>query len=114
MLDVLGYPRESWQVVLNRSDSRVGLSVDDVTRTLKVPLATQIPSSRSVSASINKGVPIVLDEPKHPVSTAIKQLVEHHIRAVPAPGTPTAQALEVDNRAVGRRGRPLLRRPVRS
>ena len=114
MLDVLGYPRESWQVVLNRSDSRVGLSVDDVTRTLKVPLATQIPSSRSVSASINKGVPIVLDEPKHPVSTAIKQLVEHHIRAVPAPGTPAAQALEVDSRAVGRRGRPLLRRPVRS
>jgi pilus assembly protein CpaE len=114
MLDVLGYPRESWQVVLNRSDSRVGLSVDDVTRTLKVPLATQIPSSRSVSASINKGVPIVLDEPKHPVSTAIKQLVEHHIRAVPAPGTPAAQAMEVDSRAVGRRGRPLLRRPVRS
>jgi pilus assembly protein CpaE len=114
MLDVLGYPRESWQVVLNRSDSRVGLSVDDVTRTLRVPLATQIPSSRSVSASINKGVPIVLDEPKHPVSAAIKQLVERHIRAVPAPGTPTAQALEVDNRAVGRRGRPLLRRPVRS
>jgi pilus assembly protein CpaE len=114
MLDVLGYPRDSWQVVLNRSDSRVGLSVDDVTRTLKVPLATQIPSSRSVSASINKGVPIVLDEPKHPVSVAIKQLVERHIRAIPASGTPAAQALEVENRAAGRRGRPLLRRAVRS
>jgi pilus assembly protein CpaE len=112
MLDVLGYPRESWQVVLNRSDSRVGLSVDDVTRTLKVPLATQIPSSRSVSASINKGVPIVLDEPKHPVSAAIRQLVERHIRTAAA--LPTANAAEPDNRALGRRSRSLLRRPVRS
>jgi pilus assembly protein CpaE len=114
MLDVLGYPRESWQVVLNRSDSRVGLSVDDVTRTLKVPLATQIPSSRSVSASINKGVPIVLDEPRHPVSAAIRQLVERHIRATPATAVPTANAAASDHREPGRRGRSLLRRPVRS
>jgi len=114
MLDVLGYPRESWQVVLNRSDSRVGLSVDDVIRTLKVPLATQIPSSRSVSASINKGVPIVLDEPRHPVSGAIKQLVERHIRTVPVAASPAAQAPETDSRPTGRRSRSLLRRPVRS
>jgi pilus assembly protein CpaE len=113
MLDVLGYPRESWQVVLNRSDSRVGLSVDDVTRTLKVPLATQIPSSRSVSASINKGVPIVLDEPRHPVSAAIKQLVERHIRTAPVTAVPVPQTLETDGRP-GRRSRALLRRPVRS
>jgi pilus assembly protein CpaE len=113
MLDVLGYPRESWQVVLNRSDSRVGLSVDDVVKTLKVPLATQIPSSRAVSASINKGVPIVLDEPRHPVSAAIKQLVERHIRTAPIP-TPVANPAESDNRGPARRSRSLLRRPVRS
>ncbi len=72
MLDMLGYPRESWHVVLNRSDSKVGLSVADVERTLRVPIAAQVPSSRSVSASINKGVPLVLDEPGHPVSNAIR------------------------------------------
>jgi pilus assembly protein CpaE len=114
MLDVLGYPRESWQVVLNRSDSRVGLSVDDVTRTLKVPLATQIPSSRSVSASINKGVPIVLDEPRHPVSVAIRQLVDRHVRTAPVVSVPPSSAANLGVREPGRRSRALLRRPVRS
>ncbi len=46
MLDLLGYPRSSRLVVLNRSDSKVGLSTTEVERTLKVPIAVQIPSSR--------------------------------------------------------------------
>lgn len=80
MLDLLGYPRESWQVVLNRSDSKVGLSVDDVEQTLDCPIAAQVPSSRAVSASINKGVPIVLDDPQHPVSVAIRDLADRRLR----------------------------------
>ncbi|MGN6333598.1 MAG: AAA family ATPase [Motilibacteraceae bacterium] len=80
MLDLLGYPRENWHVVLNRSDSKVGLAVSDVEKTLRVPVAVQVPSSRSVSASINKGVPILLDEPGHPVSQAIRQLADVRIR----------------------------------
>jgi len=74
MLDLLGYPRQGWLVVLNRADSKVGLGVDEVERTLKVPIAVQIPSSRAVSASINRGVPIVLAEPGHPVSQSVAQL----------------------------------------
>jgi pilus assembly protein CpaE len=81
MLDLLGYPRESWHVVLNRSDSKVGLEVSDVERTLRTPIAAQIPSSRAVSASINRGVPLVLDEPNHPVSVAIRRFAEDCIRA---------------------------------
>jgi pilus assembly protein CpaE len=76
MLDLLGYPRSSWLVTLNRSDSKVGLSLDEVERTLKCPVALQIPSSRSVSASINKGVPLVLDDRGHPVSHAIYRMAE--------------------------------------
>ncbi len=110
MLDMLGYPREGWQVVLNRSDSRVGLSVDDVIKTLRVPLATQIPSSRAVSASINKGVPIVLDEPRHAVSSAIRDLAERQVRTV-APSERTARA---GTDPGSRRGRSLLRRGARS
>jgi pilus assembly protein CpaE len=79
MLDLLGYPRDGWQVVLNRSDSKVGLEVSDVEKTLKVPIAAHIPSSRAVSASINKGVPLVLDQPNHPVSQAIRKFAEDKI-----------------------------------
>ncbi len=92
MLDVLGYPRESWRVVLNRSDAKVGLTAADVEHALKVPISSHIPSSRSVSASINKGVPITLDEPGHPVSVAIRRLAEDIVRSrrnqppVAAPG----------------------------
>jgi pilus assembly protein CpaE len=112
MLEVLGYPRDSWQVVLNRSDSRVGLSVDDVVRTLKVPLATQIPSSRAVSASINKGVPIVLDEPRHPVSAAITQLADRQVRTTAVPTAPGARVDVVKSGPA--RSRSFLRRSARA
>jgi len=89
MLDLLGYPRESWQIVLNRSDSKVGLHLADVEKTLKVPIAAQIPSSRAVSMSINRGVPLVLEQPNHPVSAAIRAFAEQRIlRGQPARSTP--------------------------
>jgi pilus assembly protein CpaE len=74
MLELLGYPQASWLVALNRSDSKVGLGIDEVERTLRVPIAVQIPSSRAVPASVNRGVPLVLDEPGHAVSQSIRQL----------------------------------------
>lgn len=74
MLELLGYPRDRWRVVLNRADSKVGLSVDDVQKMLNIPIQVQIPSSRAVPASINRGTPIVLDAPGHPVSEAISRI----------------------------------------
>ncbi len=55
MLDLLGYPRSSWLVVLNRSDSKVGLAVDEVEKTLRSPVAAQIPSSRAVQRLDQQG-----------------------------------------------------------
>jgi pilus assembly protein CpaE len=46
----------------------------------------QIPSSRAVSASINRGVAIALDEPGHAVSQAIRQLADLVIERSPANG----------------------------
>ncbi len=76
MLDLLGYPRDRWHVLLNRSDSKVGLEMSDVEQTLKMPIAGQVPSSRAVSASVNRGVPLVLDQPNHPVSVAVRSFAE--------------------------------------
>jgi pilus assembly protein CpaE len=103
-LDLLNYPRERWRLVLNRADSKVGLAVSEVEKTLKAPINAQIPSSRDVPASINRGVPIVLDDPKHPVSLAVKAFAERHV--VTAASTPS-EALNGRVRA-DRRG--LLRR----
>ena len=44
-----------------------------------------VPNSTAVPASVNRGVPIILDEPKHPVSVALRELAEKFVRA-PEPG----------------------------
>lgn len=70
-LTELGYPRERLRLVLNRSDSRVGISHAEVEKTAALPLTGLVPSSREVPSTVNRGVPIVLDDPRHPVSQAI-------------------------------------------
>jgi pilus assembly protein CpaE len=81
-MELLNYPRERWRIVLNRADSKVGLAIGEVEKTLRTPIAVQIPSSRDVPAAINRGVPIVLDDPRHPVSMAIKSFAERHVGGV--------------------------------
>ena len=103
-LDLLNYPRDRWRVVLNRADSKVGLQLSEVEKTLRVPIAAQIPSSRSVPASINRGVPIVLDEPTHPVSAAIKAFGEREI-AAGAPVKALPASMRTDNRRFSLRRR---------
>jgi len=96
-LDLLNYPRERLRVVLNRADSKVGLALSEVEKTLRVPIALHIPSSRAVPASINRGVPIVLDDPKHPVSVAIRNFTERHVVG-PAPTQGLDRALATAGR----------------
>jgi pilus assembly protein CpaE len=72
--DVLDYRKESRLIVLNRSDSRLGLTPADMERVLRMPLTASIPASRDVSVSLNRGIPMVLDNPTHPVSAAIREL----------------------------------------
>lgn len=113
-LDLLGHTRDSWVVVLNRSDTKVGLTADDVAGALHRPIAVQIPSSLAVPAATNRGVPIVLDEPKHPVSSALKALTRDYVR-VPDGDRRTGEPALVAARRSERRtgvtvGRRFLRR----
>ena len=70
----IGLPRDRFRVVLNRADSKVGLDASDVERVMKIQVDAMIPSSRAVPTSLNKGRPVVLDEPNSEVSQAIHQL----------------------------------------
>ena len=61
--------------MLNRSDAKVGPDAPTTSRPRSSqPIAVHIPNSLAVPASVNRGVPIVLDEPRHPVSQALKAL----------------------------------------
>jgi Flp pilus assembly CpaE family ATPase len=70
--DMLDLPKASRLVVLNRSDAKVGLTPADIERVIRVPISSHVPSSRDVPVSINRGVPIMVDSPQHPVSKAIR------------------------------------------
>jgi pilus assembly protein CpaE len=71
MLDLLGYPASARSFVLNRADIRAGLSAADIERVIGGRIAVHIPHSQDVSASINKGVPLVMEDAGHPLSQAI-------------------------------------------
>lgn len=58
-LDRLDLTTATRHVVLNRSDSRVGLSADDVEATLGLPVHLGIPSSRAVPESMNQGAALL-------------------------------------------------------
>jgi pilus assembly protein CpaE len=80
----IGLPRDRFRVVLNRADSKVGLDAGDVERVMKIQVDAMIPSSRLVPTSLNKGRPVVLDEPGSEVSAAIKQLATKFASAAPS------------------------------
>lgn len=102
-LDEINFPRDKWAVVLNRADSKVGLAINEVEKTLRVPISIQIPSSRDVPATINRGVPILFDDPKHPVSVAIREFAERLILSSHPNESPIPAELRSDRRGLLRR-----------
>lgn len=106
-MELLNYPRERYQVVMNRADAKVGLVVSEVEKTLRTPIVAQIPSSAEVPKATNRGVPIVLDQPKHPVSLAIRAFVDGYVLTTPSIDQSVPLELRTD-----RRGR--LRRKTRT
>jgi pilus assembly protein CpaE len=101
MLDLLNYEPARREIVLNRADSKVGLALAEVEAALSAQVSVQVPSSRAVPSAINRGVPIVIDAPGHPVSSALKALAARVAAPIgsASAGSPT-------------RGRGLLRRRV--
>ena len=72
----IGLPRERFRIVLNRADSKVGLDAGDVERVMKIQVDTLVPSSRLVPMSLNKGRPVVLEEPDSEVALSIRRLAQ--------------------------------------
>lgn len=78
-LDMINFAPEKVKVVVNRADAKVGLGVGDIEKAIRLPIAARIPSSRDVPASTNRGVAISVDNPRHPVSLAIRQLMTENM-----------------------------------
>ncbi|WP_206446197.1 AAA family ATPase [Agrococcus sp. KRD186] len=79
----LGMLTSARQVVLNFADPRSGLSVADVESTIQASVDLTLPHSRAVTASMNTGVPLILQKPRDPVAKQLLKLL-HHYATTPA------------------------------
>jgi pilus assembly protein CpaE len=75
-LEALNINKTKLEFVLNRSDLKAGLSLRELEEMVGEKFSVMIPSNNEVSASTNRGVPIVVESPRHPVSREIIDLAK--------------------------------------
>ncbi len=75
LLEQLKFPPEKIILILNRADTKVGITIDEIKKTIgRRNIDITIPSNRVVPLSVNKGVPVVTDAPRSSVSKSIHKL----------------------------------------
>src|SRR2546423_1307709 len=83
-LDLMGYDTEHVSIVLNRADSRVGITPDDVSTIVGRAPDISVPSDREIPRSVNEGTPIVASKPSSGAAKAFRALADRYAKA-PAP-----------------------------
>jgi pilus assembly protein CpaE len=83
-LDLMGYETDHVSLVLNRADSRVGITPDDVATIVGRGPDVSIPSDREIPRSINEGTPIVAARQSSGAARAFRTLADRYAKA-PAP-----------------------------
>ncbi len=85
---VLGIPFSRVKFVLNRANTRVGLTEADAGRALQMKVDAALPSELVVAESVNRGMPVIMSSPRSKFAKVIEALAD--TLAVPAPGAGTA------------------------
>ena len=78
-LELMGYKRDRIRVVLNRADTNVGVTQDDVTAVVGRAPDVLVPSHRDVARSVNEGTPIVQGKPRTDAAQAFRTLAEFYL-----------------------------------
>jgi pilus assembly protein CpaE len=78
-LELMGYDRERIQLVLNRADTRVGITPDDVVRIVGRKPDVLVPSDRDIPRSVNEGTPIVLAKKRSEAARAFRSLAQAYL-----------------------------------
>jgi pilus assembly protein CpaE len=73
-LELMGVPRDQVKVVLNRAQTRVGISHDDVVAIMGRQPDAFVPSDREIPRAVNEGVPIMLAKPQSDAAEAFRAL----------------------------------------
>jgi pilus assembly protein CpaE len=102
-LDLMGYDTDHISLVLNRADSRVGITPDDVSTIVGRGPDVSIPSDREIPRSVNEGTPIVAARQSSGAAKAFRTLADRYAK-VPVPKPAPLQSSPSGVRAlIGRR-----------
>ena len=80
-LELLSYPASRIRFVLNRANSKVGMSKKEVEGALDVRIAFEVPSDRAVPIAVNRGNPAVLGDPGAEFSVALRKVAKALVTA---------------------------------
>lgn len=78
-LNLMGYDSDRVKLVLNRADSRVGITREDVRAIVGREPNTVVPSDRDVPRAVNEGNPVALTKPRGEVATAFRELAQSYL-----------------------------------
>jgi len=82
---VLGIPFSRVKFVLNRANTRVGLTEADAERALQLKVDAALPSDILVAESVNRGVPVVTSAPRSKFAKSIDTLAETLMHSASTP-----------------------------
>ncbi len=91
-IELMGYDPDRITLLLNRADSRVGITPADVSTIVGRPPDVAVPSDREIPRSINEGTPIVAAKPHSGAAKAFRALADRYptsAAARPAPRRPS-------------------------
>ena len=73
-LSLMGYERDRIRIVLNRADTNVGVTAEDVEAVLGRAPDVMVPSHRDIVRSVNEGMPVVLSRARSDAAKAFTSL----------------------------------------
>jgi pilus assembly protein CpaE len=80
----VGIDLKKLHVVLNRAATNVEIEVKDIEQAFKQKVAFSLSSGgRPVVLSINRGVPLIMEQPKHPISQQIMHMADYFLLQAP-------------------------------
>ncbi len=79
----LSYPRDKTLLILNLTGRKADVKKEAIEDILKMKIFGKIPSDENLAlSSINEGVPIVLKNPRHPISKAFSDIAKDLVKII--------------------------------
>jgi pilus assembly protein CpaE len=101
-LELMGYDNSRISVVLNRADTRIGISREDVSAIVGRTPDVLVPSDRDIPKTLTDGLPIVLAEERSEAASAFRSLAALYVSSAngagPAGSPDGASAARTDPR----------------